>query len=221
MQVLKLSDEAAGRLAQAVKANKDAIVCETCIFGYEPGSCVSCTVRRRPALEVLIESHVPLVRSLAARYKVNPEKFDELISVGLSTLVSCLNTLETLDDVTRIGAYVRRCVGWALHRAVSYDGPIYVPVDAPPEARELNTRRVQVEADLVKDNRPSDLNELELEEALTQIISSDREMLVLTMMCQGYTGKEIAAELQISEARVSQIRSSIQEKLMEAKDQWM
>lgn len=217
--MLVLTDDAAGKLAQAVKSNRSLVVCDCCVFDGE-GDCKTCGIRQRSALEVLIESHIPLVRSLVGRYKVSLEKHDELMSIGLSTLVSCLNKLDELEDVVRIGAYVRRSVGWALHRAISYDNTIYVPVDVSPEDRAAS-KCCTFNDEFVRDNRVDSSKSFELEETLQVIINNDREMRVLQMLCEGFDGRDIATDLGISVPRVSQIKASIQRKLAETKSEWL
>jgi RNA polymerase sigma factor (sigma-70 family) len=220
MHVLRLSDSQAGRVAQAVRTNKAVLICEACVDERFCETCTTCAIQLRTALEVLIESHVPLVCKLVSKYQVDADKREELTSVGLATLVAALNDLEHLDDVSRIGAYVRRVVGWALHRAISYDGTITVPADAAPEERLVN-RMVDALECQVEDNRPEGIKEVELNEVLDKIIDNDREMKVLHMLVDGHEPAEIAEELGVTTARVSQIKSAIAAKLDAHRNEWM
>jgi len=153
----------------------------------------------------LIEAHLPLVGSVAARFAGLGERTDDLTQVGAVALVRAIDRRDPARG--RLGAYVARCVEGEIRRHLRDRASV---VRLPRRARREGATgaAVPLPEDGVEAVAPA-LDEELLDRTLVAAAARaldprERELVLLRFFCD-LTQAEIAAELGVSQAHVSRL----------------
>lgn len=162
---------------------------------------------------ILIESYVPLVIYCSSKIGSGFQyKLDDIISSGLLALTVAVNKISTLEHVYDVPAYIGKYIVGEIRHFIALDTIIKVP---PYATRYKYLRTVYTEPYLWE-NVPveGDQATFEIEEYLETIPRNEIQKTILNCMMEGgYTGLDIADMCAVSEARISQVKDTIMERI--------
>lgn len=162
------------------------------------------------ARRLLIERHLPLVRTIARRYLHRGESFDDLVQVGAVGLIKAVDRFDPARGVT-LGAYAAPTIAGEIQRHLRDRATlIRIPRDAGDEA---TAARFPLPLEAAGGSRADDAAEQGLARSEDRALVArglralpPREREVVQLRYYGdLTQRGIAAELGISQVHVSRL----------------
>lgn len=187
--------------------DRDAISCVNCnreaIRGYD---CDVCPFKGRKTKDILIESFIPLVMSIARRF--GGENRQEIIGVGLLALTETV--VHVPGDIRSLEAYIRSSVTGKIKNFLVTNTTIRVPpYGSVTHGRLRRTPQLTGEAATHGEQGLVDLYEI-----LDKIPRNKNEEVILRCMAEGgYSLADMAERCNLSTPRVSQIKQSLLERV--------
>lgn len=201
-----LDSETVKIIVDHLEHNKDLLSCDIC-REHLWGPCETCSFPHYLLRNVLIESYIPLVQHIAR--KLGGKKFAEARSVGLLALTKVVNKLPANLQYpdTFIGVTVTR----EIKRFLILDTTIKVPAYGSATHRHL--RSTFSITDHIASQGEQDA--VDLIELLNKIPQTKNEETILKCIVEGgYSLKEMASLCTVGEARVSQIKQDLLERVL-------
>jgi hypothetical protein len=118
----RLSNEKVAELTELVKFNKQAIICDVCPF--DKTTC-PCHLKDDTVVNALIESHIPLALKIAGKVSRISNR-NCVIGAALLILTETVHKIPSLEDTSKLGAYIRITLTHKLRQFIISDGVIRV-----------------------------------------------------------------------------------------------
>ena len=195
---INLSDEQVLSLVKAV-VEDDYYVCGVCSVLKLPCK------NHKTSKELLIEKFIPLVYTLANKYSTRNTK-DDLVGVGLLTLVEIIDNLYKLKDTNEIAKYINFKVMRQIKEYLVTENTIVLTRSTYKKYQHLKTIFSMHEYNVeVYDVCSVDINDF----IENKIKNKTEKIIIRCIMEGGYTKNDIAQECGLSPCYVSQIKANL------------
>lgn len=195
----RLGEEELSKFVNFLKQGNNPISCDICEFNKK---CSGCSYKQKPIRDVVIESHIPLVISIARI--LGGHKRVEATSVGLLALTKAVDGMP--HDIINIGGWVRKLVTEEIKTFLISDTTIRVPNYGLITHRHLRVT-------FALDGNTSVMGEqslVDLREILTRIPRNKNERTVMRCIEEGgYSVRDMAQMCNLGRSSVSQIKHKL------------
>lgn len=197
-------------VCEILNNNENPLSCEVCDEDIFSDNCNKCSFKNRRVKDLLIESHIPLVKHIVKTI-CDPRDYDEIISVGLLALTRAVDKLPTLYVDSNISAYFRVFVTREIKQFILTNTVIKVPAYAHKKYNFL--RRTREGGDHPTQVFSSEL-QVDLDDVLEKIPDTVNDSIVMGCLIKGgYSGKEMAELCHVTTARISQLKQQLVKKI--------
>ena len=212
---VRLTEENVNTIFTVLNNKENPLTCECCEeYGFSPTrSCEGCSIANRHVKEILIESHIPLVRSIVSKLSWKHGTYRENLSAGLLALTEAVSKAHFLTSDSNISAYIRNYVTRAIKNFIIHDSIIKVPRYA--DAKYNFLRNVWLDQEYEKAAIPNNTElQVDLDDFLKTIPKSWIDNKVLSYLIEGgYTGKEIAQLCSMTPSMISRVKLQLEDKI--------
>lgn len=203
----RLKEKEVVELVKIIQFDEQCVTCDICNKTiFEERECSTCPFKNRKARDVLIESFIPLALSIAKRLGGNNRK--EVVSVSLLALTEAVADMP--DDIRSLEAYVRVFVAGRIKNFLLADSVIQVPRYGLATHGHLKSIYALPSSISVSGEQTAvDLNEI-----ISRIPQTKNEEVILNCILEGgYNLQDMSAMCGVGEARVSQVKQLLLERL--------
>jgi len=199
-----LSDEVVAVLVNHLKEVGDSYVCPEC---YVVGRCEHLV--RIPITQLLIESYIGLVCSLAGRFTYHDSQ--ELVSVGLHAVCQGVADAPTKLIDTNLGAFINVRIFRAMQRFIQRNVSI-IPVESRAYAKGERVLVGHFDSPTVHTNHLR----FEMQDVMDKVTNTDHEKFIgLCMLEGGHTCEEMGVMIGKSGAWAQRLQSRIKKRIAE------